>query len=156
MDASSMGKMERKKRLSAVLHANIKTLDLKAFHRAAKTFRDAREDLWVLVMGGGFHYRLRIRPRVFRFEDAGAHEYAVNPKLHHQSGVGRRCYPSCGEVHHGKPPKFFYLKNKFDGNAHLLCCFAQSGRAHGPQSADLGSDSFRVPHRLDDVSGSRL
>src|SRR6266567_6410620 len=59
---------------------------VEAAHGLAQASRDLRQDVGVLVVGGGLDDGPGPRGRVLGLEDPAAHEVAVGPELHHQGG----------------------------------------------------------------------
>ncbi len=125
-------------------------------HGFAQAFGDSRQQVEIHVVGGGFHDGSRPSGRVFRFEDAAAHEDGLGAQLHHQGGVGGSGHAAGGKVGHGHLAVFFHIPHQFHRRTDVLSVGNQFLVSQGGDMFDLSLHRPHVSHRFHDVAGTGL
>src|SRR5262249_55864364 len=110
----------------------------------------------VPVMHRGFDYRSRAGGGVRRLEDARADKYRFRSELHAQRCIRRCRDASCCKVGHREPALSRNQSNDLVRRAQILCLAHQLFFSKNREPLDVASDFSKVPHRFDDVSGTRF
>src|SRR5262249_8428918 len=90
------------------------------------------------------------------FEYSTANKHTINPQLHHERCISRRCNTTSGKVHYRQPLQPLDFPNELQRCLDALCKCIQLGFIHGNDLSYLAMDLTSVSHSLDNVARSRF